>query len=92
MAVPISGENVRAQRLSDIYRDSSIFKKLRERDELNGKSDACEFRQICGGSRARAFALSGNPMAEEPCCPYMPKNYVPPQVPNQIIPATLWVI
>ena len=84
--LPISGGNVRQQKLSDIYRDSPIFKQLRKPDELNGKCGACEFRQICGGSRARAFAVSGNPMAEEPCCAYIPRNYIPPRVPIITMP------
>ncbi len=90
--LPIPGGSVRAQRLSGIYRNSPIFKRLREPDQLNGKCGACEFRKICGGSRARAFAVSGNPMAEEPCCAYTPKNYIPPQVPNRTIPTALRVI
>src|SRR5215471_214191 len=71
--LPLSGGNVRRQRLKEIYRDSPIFKQLRKPDELGGKCGQCEFRQVCGGSRARAFAVSGDPMAEEPCCAYVPK-------------------
>lgn len=45
---------------------------------LEGKCGACEFKEICGGSRARAYALTGNPYGEEPCCSYIPRNYIPP--------------
>ena len=76
--LPFSAGNVRSESLSRIYRDSSVFQRLRDTDQLGGKCGACEFRHICGGSRARAYAMSGDPMAEEPCCAYVPKNYVRP--------------
>lgn len=76
--LPFSGGNVRSGSLSKIYRESPIFQQLRDADQLGGKCGACEFRHVCGGSRARAYALSGDPMAEEPCCSYIPKNYVAP--------------
>jgi len=79
--LPISGGNVRRDRLSDIYQNSPIFNQLRDPDQLSGKCGACEFRYICGGSRARALAVNGDAMAEEPCCAYVPKNYVPLPVP-----------
>jgi AdoMet-dependent heme synthase len=74
--LPFSGGNVRRESLSHIYRESPIFKQLRDPDQLGGKCGACEFRHICGGSRARAFAMTGDPLAEEPCCSYIPKNYL----------------
>jgi radical SAM protein with 4Fe4S-binding SPASM domain len=80
--LPISGGTVRQQRISDVYRPP-IFKQLRDPDQLTGKCGACEFRHICGGSRARALAVNGDAMAEKPCCAYLPKNYVPLPVPVQ---------
>ena len=82
--LPFSGGNVRSDSLSHIYRESPIFQQLRDDSQLGGKCGGCEFRHICGGSRARAYALTGDPLAEEPCCSYVPKNYVktegpPPQ-------------
>jgi len=74
--LPISGGNVRLQQLSEVYQHAPIFRLLRNPDELKGKCGACEFRHICGGSRARAFAVNGDPMAEEPSCRYVPKHYV----------------
>ena len=56
----------------DVYRNHRIFRTLRDHDLLRGKCGRCEFRQICGGSRARAYALSGDPMAAEPDCTYLP--------------------
>ena len=73
--LPFSGGSVRSESLSRIYRESPVFQQLRDPDQLGGKCGACEYRHICGGSRARAFALTGDPLAEEPCCVYTPKNY-----------------
>ncbi len=83
--LPFSGGNVRSDSLSRIYRESPIFQQLRDPDQLQGKCGACEFRHICGGSRARAFATTGDPLAEEPCCSYVPKGYVTSEV-----SPTLW--
>jgi radical SAM protein len=76
--LPLSAGNIRQQELGIIYRESPLFQSLRDRSKLEGKCGSCEFKEICGGSRARAYALTGNPNAEEPCCAYMPKGYVPP--------------
>lgn len=78
--LPFTGGNVRRESLSRIYRESPVFQQLRDPDQLEGKCGACEFRHICGGSRARAFALTGDPLAEEPCCAYVPKHYVAEEV------------
>lgn len=82
--LPLAGGNVRSAPLSVIYCESPVFRQLRDADRLGGKCGACEFRRICGGSRARAYALTGDPMAEEPCCVYEPKNYVPPVAPPHL--------
>jgi radical SAM protein len=76
--LPLSAGNIRQQELSGLYRESSLFQSLRDTSKLEGKCGACEFKEICGGSRARAFALTGNPNAEEPCCSYIPKGYIQP--------------
>jgi AdoMet-dependent heme synthase len=76
--LPEAAGSIREQKLSTIYRDSPLFRDLRDTSRLEGKCGACEFKEICGGSRARAFALTGNPHAEEPCCSYVPKGYTPP--------------
>ncbi len=76
--LPTSGGNIRRRSLSSIYRESTLFQRLRNPDRLGGKCGACEFRHICGGSRARAYAMTGDPMAEEPCCSYVPKGYIHP--------------
>lgn len=73
--LPLSAGNIRRQSLAEIYRESPLFVALRDTDRLKGKCRQCEFRQICGGSRARAFALTGDPLAEEPCCIYQPGGW-----------------
>ncbi len=75
--LPIHAGNIRQTPLAEIYRESPIFKSLRDTSQLEGKCGACEYREICGGSRARAYAVTGDPLAQEPCCIYQPKNWVP---------------
>ena len=89
--MPLSAGNIRRQDLAVIYRESSLFKDLRDTSKLEGKCGSCEFKEICGGSRARAHALTGNPHAEEPCCSYRPKGYVQP-APRTIKATTLHVL
>jgi radical SAM protein len=75
--MPVSGGNIREEKLATIYRESELFRGLRDTSKLEGKCGKCEFKEICGGSRARAFALSGNPFGQEPCCAYVPRGYSP---------------
>jgi len=73
--LPLTAGNIRQRPLSVIYRESPLFKQLRDTSQLEGKCGVCEFKEICGGSRARAYALTGDPLAEEPCCSYIPRGY-----------------
>jgi radical SAM protein with 4Fe4S-binding SPASM domain len=73
--LPIHAGNVRETPLAEIYRNAPIFNALRDTSRLKGKCGACEFKEICGGSRARAYALTGDPLAQELCCIYQPKNW-----------------
>ena len=75
--LPLSGGNVRDTNLSDIYRNSELFQKLRDTANLEGKCGNCECREICGGSRARVYALTGELFGEDPCCIYQPKRVKP---------------
>ena len=75
--LPLRGGNLREESLGHIYQESPVFQMLRDPKRLKGKCSACEFKEICGGSRARAFAVSGDVLAEEPCCTYQPRNYEP---------------
>jgi radical SAM protein len=73
--LPIDAGNIRETPLGEIYRNAPIFKALRDTSRLEGKCGACEYKEICGGSRARAYALTGDPLAQEPCCIYQPRNW-----------------
>jgi radical SAM protein len=85
--LPIEGGDLHTESLAHIYQESPIFIKLRDSDQLHGKCGACEFRNICGGSRARAYAVTGDIMAEEPCCIYQPRGYHPdPHQPTTVSP------
>ncbi|MGB8260289.1 MAG: TIGR04053 family radical SAM/SPASM domain-containing protein [Terracidiphilus sp.] len=75
--LPIHAGNIRETPLQEIYKNAPIFKSLRDTSKLEGKCGACEYKEICGGSRARAYALTGDPLAQEPCCIYQPRGWTP---------------
>jgi MoaA/NifB/PqqE/SkfB family radical SAM enzyme len=56
----------------EIYRGSPLFRALRRTDLFGGRCRQCDFRDLCGGSRARALAVSGDPLAEDPLCAWSP--------------------
>jgi radical SAM protein len=70
--LPVSAGNVKTDSLVRVYRDSSLFRILRDTSAREGKCGICEYQKICGGSRSRAYALSGNYLAEDPRCVYQP--------------------
>lgn len=78
--LPISAGNVRDLKLADIYRNSELFRQLRNGASLKGKCGICEFRDICGGSRARAYAVTGDALAQDPSCVYQPRTTHPMNV------------
>jgi radical SAM protein with 4Fe4S-binding SPASM domain len=71
--LPALAGDLRKQPFSEIWNDSKVFAQLRH-DPLEGKCGCCEFRNVCMGCRARAFAATGNMMSEEPFCVYQPKT------------------
>lgn len=73
--LPKSAGTVREQSIVDIYRHSDLFTRLRETDSLEGKCGACEYRNLCGGSRSRAYTYTGDPLESDPLCAYVPANY-----------------
>lgn len=73
--LPVSGGNIRQTPLAEIYRDSPLFKALRDPDRFKGKCGVCEFRHVCGGSRSRAYACTGDYLESEPYCVYQPKAW-----------------
>jgi radical SAM protein len=70
--LPLSAGNVRGQSFVDIYRNSALFRELRDYSRLKGKCGVCDFREVCGGSRGRAFAVTGDHMESDPYCAYVP--------------------
>ena len=70
----VIGGNIREKSFQEIWEGAQVFEHLRDVTNLTGKCGGCEFRMVCGGCRARAYALHGDYLAEEPLCPYEPKN------------------
>jgi radical SAM protein len=70
--LPLKAGNVKQESLGEIYRSSTLFTSLRNNENLKGKCGRCEFRDLCGGSRARAWAMTGDVFAEDPLCMYQP--------------------
>lgn len=71
--LPLSVGNVRREDPVHLYRHAPLFKQLRDPQALKGKCGRCEFRAVCGGSRARAWAVTGDHLASDPSCPYEPQ-------------------
>ncbi len=61
--------------LVNIYQNSPVFRALRDANQLEGKCGLCEYRRVCGGSRARSYALTGDPLAAASDCVYVPQNF-----------------
>ena len=70
--LPMSAGNVRRSSLVETYRNHSLFRELRDPAGFSGKCGVCEYRNLCGGSRSRAFALTGSHLASDPRCMYQP--------------------
>lgn len=70
--LPLICGNVRERSVAAIYREHPLFRALRDPDQLEGKCRDCEYRTLCGGSRSRAWALTRDPLAEDPTCAYVP--------------------
>lgn len=73
--LPVIAGDLRRQSFAEVWESSPVFAALRDPDNLGGKCGACEFRKICLGCRARAFAATGNYLEEEPFCSYQPRGY-----------------
>ncbi|MBI2095989.1 MAG: TIGR04053 family radical SAM/SPASM domain-containing protein [Candidatus Omnitrophica bacterium] len=73
--LPLAAGNVREDSLVEVYRHSDLFRQIRDTSRLKGKCGVCEYRSICGGSRARAFAVQGDMMASDLFCVHVPKGY-----------------
>jgi radical SAM protein len=73
--LPVSAGSVRTTSLSEIYQKSPLFQSLRNKQNLKGRCGRCEYNRVCGGSRSRAYALTGDALAEEPYCSYEPGSF-----------------
>lgn len=70
--LPVVTGNVRQDSLADVYRNHEVFQQLRRPAEFTGKCGGCFYRDICGGSRSRAYAATGDYLATDPACAYVP--------------------
>jgi radical SAM protein len=70
--LPLAAGNVRKDDVVQVYREAPLFRALREPERFAGKCGRCEHREVCGGSRARAYAATGDPLASDPFCAYHP--------------------
>lgn len=73
--LPVAAGDVRSQPLPEIYRTSELFTGMRDTSRLSGRCGACEFAGMCGGSRSRAYATSGDAFGEDPLCGYRPGSF-----------------
>jgi len=74
--LPITGGWVQKDELLEVYRHHPVFRELRDTSLLKGKCGLCEFKEICGGSRARAYALTGDYLEDETLCVYQPPAWL----------------
>jgi radical SAM protein len=73
--LPVACGNVRDEDPIDIYKSHPTFRLLRDSDSLKGKCGVCNYRNVCGGARARAYSMRGDLMASDPLCNYVPPGY-----------------
>lgn len=73
--LPLSAGNIKNTSLVEIYRNSKLFQDLRDATQFGGRCGICEFQTVCGGSRSRAYAMCGDPFAEETFCNYQPGSF-----------------
>jgi len=73
--LPTPTGNIRHDSLAQVYRTHPLFVRLRDTSLLGGKCGVCPFRRVCGGSRARAYAMTGDAMASDPLCAYVPREW-----------------
>ena len=75
--LPLLAGSVRQSSLVEVYRESPLFKSIRDPNLLQGRCGICEYRVLCGGCRARALGGSRNYLGEEPFCTYQPNPRAP---------------
>ena len=70
--LPLGRGRFPGESVVDAYQNHPTFRALQDPDRLKGNCGRCEYRHVCGGSRARAYAVTGDPLASEPDCVYQP--------------------
>jgi heme b synthase len=70
----LTAGNIRETPFPAIWSDSELFQQLRQVNDYRGKCHACQYRKVCGGCRARAYAMTGDVLGEDPICPYEPMD------------------
>ena len=70
--LPLRAGSVRTDSLVEVYRQHPLFQELRDPERLRGRCGQCQYRTVCGGSRSRAYAMTGDHLGEDPCCLYEP--------------------
>lgn len=70
--LPLSAGSVRDSDPLTVYRESKLFTSLRDTASFGGRCGACDMKDLCGGSRGRAYAATGDPLGEDPLCMYQP--------------------
>ncbi len=73
--LPITAGNVRADNIVEVYRKSELFVDLRDIQKIKGKCAVCEFRDVCGGQRGRAYGITGDYLESDPACAYQPLQW-----------------
>ncbi|MFQ5952565.1 MAG: SPASM domain-containing protein, partial [Candidatus Omnitrophota bacterium] len=71
--LPVSAGDLRERDFEEIWHESKLFNILRDDSKLQGRCGVCEFKKVCGGCRARAYAATGDYLQEEPFCIYQPQ-------------------
>ena len=71
--LPLTAGNVRTDDVIDVYRHSQLFTNLRTPDKIKGRCGVCEYRDVCGGQRGRAYGITGDYLESDPACSYIPQ-------------------
>ncbi len=79
---PLPAGNIRTHSIREIWEESPLFKELRDFSSYKGRCGVCEYVRVCGGCRARAYAVSGDYLGEEPFCSYVPRR-IPSREPKE---------
>jgi radical SAM protein len=74
--LPISAGNVRTDDVVEVYRKSELFMNLRDGSKIKGKCGVCEYRDVCGGQRGRAYGITGDYLESDPACVYDPSSRI----------------